>query len=68
MFEFVITLFLIFVGFAALFLFVSWLKEFQTELRYLTNEVRRTEGREQKHWMRKRRRLWLSLLPFVRYY
>ena len=67
MFEFVITLFLIIVGFTVLFLFVSWLKDFEAELRYLTNEVHRTEGREQKHWIRKRRKLWLSLLPFVRY-
>jgi hypothetical protein len=67
MFEFVITLFLIFVGFVALFLFALWLKDFQSELRYLTKELRRTEGEERKYWLRKRRKLWLSILPFVKY-
>ena len=41
--------------------------DFSQELRFLNNEIGRTTGSEQKHWLRRRRRLWLSLLPFVRY-
>lgn len=47
--------------------FITFLNDFKSELRYLNNEIRRTEGRERKHYLRRRRRLWLSLLPFVKY-
>ncbi len=40
---------------------------FQQNLRYINTEICRTSGREQRYWMRKRRKLWLSLLPFVKY-
>ena len=40
---------------------------FTRELRRLNNEIGRTYGEERKRWLRRRRRLWLSLLPFVRY-
>lgn len=40
---------------------------FSMELRYLNVEIGRTEGEECRHYMRRRRRLWLSLIPFVRY-
>lgn len=40
---------------------------FSMELRYLNMEIGRTEGEECRYYMRRRRRLWLSLLPFVRY-
>ena len=40
---------------------------FSRELRYLNKEIRRTCGSERKVWLRRRRKLWLSLLPFVRY-
>ena len=41
--------------------------EFTRELRYLNSEISRTVGAERMHWIRQRRRLWLSLIPFVRY-
>lgn len=41
--------------------------DFSRELRYLNLEIGRTEGAERKFWIRRRRRLWLSLIPFVRY-
>ena len=41
---------------------------FHEELEYLNMEIRRTDGRERAHWEKKRRKLWLSLLPFVRYH
>ena len=47
--------------------FIISLNEFRTELRYINNEINRTDGKEREHWVKQRRRLWLSLLPFVRY-
>lgn len=41
--------------------------DFSRELRYLNIEIGRTEGEERQHYIRQRRRLWLSLLPFVHY-
>lgn len=46
---------------------VTFINDFSSELRYLNNEIGRTIGEERKHWIRQRRRLWLSLIPFVRY-
>lgn len=46
---------------------VSSMNEFSRELRYLNREIKRSYGKERKVWLRRRRRLWLSLLPFVKY-
>lgn len=43
------------------------LQAFLRELRYLNNEIGRTEGRERQHYIRRKKRLLLSLIPFVRY-
>ena len=47
--------------------FVLRYGHFTRELRRLNNEIGRTYGAERRYWVRRRRRLWLSLLPFVRY-
>ena len=57
----------VFVVSLLMFGLVSFINDFQHELRYLNNEIGRTEGAERKHYIRQRRRLWLSLIPFVRY-
>ena len=60
----------IIVGFAVLVLLIiliSFFQEFFHELKYINREIKRSEGKERRHWVRKRRRLWLSLLPFVKY-
>lgn len=44
-------------------LFLRW---FAQEKRYLDSEIRRADADERPYWLRKRRRLWLSLLPFVK--
>jgi len=44
-----------------------FLRNFSRELSLLNMEIHRTEGGEQLHYIRRRRRLWLSLIPFVRY-
>ena len=41
--------------------------DFQKELKHLNLEIGRTSGREQRYWQRRKKRLWLSLIPFVRY-
>lgn len=45
----------------------DFFSDFAGELRYLNNEIRRSMGEEQRYWIRQRRRLWLSLIPFVKY-
>ncbi len=44
-----------------------FLADFLRELRYLNKEIQCTHGAERQYWIRQRRRLWLSLLPFVKY-
>lgn len=51
---------------AVLFLvaLASRIYELSRELDLINLEIQRTTGEEQKHWKRRKRRLWLSLLPF----
>lgn len=63
----VIILFSIFAAFLVIVLVLSIarrLQYFSKRLRYLKLEIRRTSGRERKYWIRKKRKLWLSWLPF----
>lgn len=46
---------------------VSFISDFSLELQYLNMEIGRTDGDERNHWIHRRRRLWLSLIPFVKY-
>ena len=62
-----IALFGIVIGIGLLVAFASWLNDFSHELRYLNSEIGRTDGSEQRYWKRQKRRLWLSIIPFVRY-
>ncbi len=39
---------------------------FKSDLKYINMEINRTDGREQAHWKRRKRQLWLSLIPFYR--
>ena len=47
--------------------FAMWLQSFLMELRYVNKEIARTTGAEQQHWIKRKKRLLLSLIPFVRY-
>lgn len=47
---------------------VMWLQEFRFEIRNINDEINRNEGEERKYWIARRRRLWLSLIPFVRWH
>ncbi len=46
---------------------VVFFRDFTRQLAYLNSEIERSEGRQRRHWIRRRRRLWLSLLPFIKY-
>ena len=47
--------------------FFARIEGFRYEMQYINGEIRRTEGSERAYWIKRRRRLWLSLIPFVRY-
>ena len=53
--------------FLLLFGLVSFFNDFSQELKYINCEIQRNTGAERRYWIRKRRRLWLSLIPFVKY-
>ena len=46
---------------------VNWYVDFKHELRRVNMEIRRTNGRERQYWRRRKRRLYLSIIPFVKY-
>ena len=46
---------------------IQFYNEFITELQHLNSEIERTDGEERAYWISRKRRLWLSLLPFVKY-
>lgn len=46
---------------------VSFMTAFTKELDYIKEEIKRTEGAEQRYWRKRKRKLWRSLLPFVKY-
>lgn len=45
---------------------IAKIKTFSEELEYLNLEVERTTGEEQQSWIRRRRKHWLTLIPFVK--
>ena len=61
---------LIFVAIAIVLLFILMIsiiiriEEFQNKLKYIKLEINRTRGAERKYWIRRKRRLWLSLFLF----
>ena len=44
-----------------------WIRWFRRELKFINTEIQRNTGREQQRWLRRRRRLWMSVIPFVKY-
>ena len=41
--------------------------DFSRKLKYVNSEIARTTGYEREYWFYERRRLWCSLIPFVKY-
>lgn len=50
-----------------LFAAITHFRGFYDELRYIKDEIKRAGKDERKYWLRQKRRLWLSLIPFVKY-
>ena len=46
---------------------VMTLQRFTKDLARLNREIHRSHPRDKAYWLKKRRRLWLSLIPFVPY-
>lgn len=44
-----------------------FLSEFAQERRYINCEIQRSSGSERRFWIRQRKRLWLSLIPFIKH-
>lgn len=57
----ILFLFFILIGITCFF------KEFSRELKCINCEIYRSTGEERRYWIKQRRRLWLSLIPFVKY-
>lgn len=45
----------------------KFFSDFSRELKLINLEIGRTTGGERRYWKRQKRRLWLSLIPFVPY-
>lgn len=45
----------------------GWIVLFTKELKYLNTEIYRTYGEEHLYWVKRKKRLWLSVLPFFKY-
>lgn len=50
-----------------LFGLASYFTKFSRELQMINGEIRRSTDRERRYWKKQRRKLWLSLIPFVKY-
>ena len=46
---------------------IPWIQWFRRELKYINSEINRNEGREKERWKRRKKRLLLSIIPFVPY-
>lgn len=48
--------------------FAVWLNKFQRELRRVNTRIQNADSeRERQHYLRRRRNLFLSIIPFVKY-
>ena len=66
-FHYLMVFFNVIIFIILLYGFCKFINDFSRELRFLNNEINRTRGTERKHWIRRKRKLWLSLIPFVKY-
>ena len=46
---------------------VLFFNKFSITLKYINTEIGRSEGEMKAYWLRRRRKLWLSLLPFLKF-
>lgn len=67
MIDIALVLLMIVIGVVLAIVIARWQFKFKRELRYLAIEIERTEGKEREYWIHRKRKLWMSLIPFVRY-
>lgn len=51
----------------ALVWFAIYVNKFSSELKYLNAEIERSDDDKREYWIKRRRRLWLSIIPFIKY-
>lgn len=54
------------IAFVLLAKLAVFIDNFCCELKYIKMEIRRTNGSERQYWLREKKKLWLSLIPFRR--
>ena len=59
-----IVLIVLLFGLVALVCGLRFFQSFSEELRYINMEIHRTTGAERESWIRRKKRLWRSQLPF----
>lgn len=52
---------------ALIAIFIPWVLDFRRELHYIRMEIQRNTGEEREYWIKRKKKLWLSILPFFRY-
>ena len=57
---------IVLVGIMITAIIIPVIQAFKADLKYINMEINRTDGREQAHWKRRKKELWLSLIPFYR--
>jgi len=57
----------LFLGVLLLFFVMQYVVGFFEELKFINNEISRNRGDERRYWKRRKRKLFLSLIPFVKY-
>lgn len=50
-----------------IYTFVTRFHDFRRELLFLNTEIGRTTDSERAYWIRRKKHLWLSLIPFYPY-
>ena len=58
---------LLFVSIFIMMYLLIWFTRFRNELIKLNRLIRRSRGSDRKHWKNQKRRLYLSIIPFVKY-
>jgi len=62
----ILTMGIIILGVVLALALAQWFLDFSKELRYINGEIKRTHGSERRYWMKERRKLWLSIFPFIK--
>lgn len=62
--TFLITIIALFFAIVLIIYFAASYTRYARELKYIESEINRSTGSERQYWIKKKRKLWLSFLPF----